>query len=150
MKHASYVALSLVGGLISQAACRGGEPVAPLTPELLPVAVQTRSPVPGEMLPVVHVTGGAGIVTIHVTTLGVCVTAVNARISRAPHDLAVVSRITFKPDIACIDDLEGHVADYQGTIMSVSEGSYRVRIFESFLGAQPRLIASTRVSVTSR
>jgi hypothetical protein len=124
--------------------------MAPLTPELLPVSVQTRSFLPGERVPIVHMSGGAGIVTIRVTTTGVCVSAVNARINRAPHDLAVVSRITFEPGIACIDDLEGYVADYQGTITSLSEGSYRVRIFESFLGAEPSLIASTRVSVTSR
>jgi hypothetical protein len=149
MKHASYAALLLVGGLIS-GACRGGEPMAPLTPELLPVSVQTRSPVPGEMLPNVHVFGGAGIVTIHVMTLGVCANAVNARMSRAPHDLAVVSRVTFSPGTICLGDLESYVADYQGTITSLSEGSYRVRIFESFLGAEPKLIASTRVTVTSR
>jgi hypothetical protein len=44
--------------------------------------------------------------------------------------------------------VQAKAADYQGTITSLSEGSYRVRIFEGLFGATPRLIGSAVVTVS--
>jgi hypothetical protein len=147
MKHTSYLPLLLLTALLSQVAC-SGEPSAPLATEFLPVAVQTRFAIPGETIPNVRIAGGQGTITVQVTTSGVCATVVDARISRASHDLAIVTRVWANPAAACIAMVQAYAAEYQGTISSLAEGTYRVRIFEGLFDAEPRLIGSAVVTVS--
>jgi hypothetical protein len=147
MKHTSYLPLLLVSTVLSQASCRG-DPTAPPTSEILPVSVQTRLAIPGEAIPTVRITGGQGNITIQVTTVGMCATVVDAGISRAPHGLAIVAHVSPNPAAICIAMVQAKAADYQGTITSLSAGSYRVRVFEGLFGATPRLIGSAVVTVS--
>lgn len=147
MRQTSYLSLLLLSTVLSQASCRG-DPTAPPISEILPVSVQTRLAIPGEVIPTVSISGGRGNVTIRVTTLGMCATVVEAGVSRAPRELAIVTHVSPNPAALCIAMVQAKAADYQGTITSLSEGSYRVRVFEGLLGATPRLIASAVVTVS--
>jgi hypothetical protein len=147
MKHTSYLPLLLVSILLSQASCRG-DLSAPPTSESMPVSVQTRMATPGETIPTVSISGGEGNVRIQVTTVGTCATIVDAGISRAPHELAIVTHVWPNPAAMCIAMVQAQAADYQGTITSLTEGRYRVRVFESLFGAAPRLIGSAVVTVS--
>lgn len=147
MKHTLYLPLMLVTAVLSQASC-GGDTTAPPTSENLPVSVQTRLPNAGEEIPTVHISGGQGNVTIRVTTVGMCATVVAAGVSRGRNDLAVVARVSPNPAAMCTAELQATAADYEGTITSVPEGSYRVRVFEGLYGATPRLIGSAFVTVS--
>jgi hypothetical protein len=147
MKHTSYFPLLLVSTVLSQVSC-GGDPTAPPASEVLPVSVQTRLAIPGEAIPTVRISGGQGNITIQVTTIGMCATVVDAGISRRVHDLVIVSHVSPNPAAACIAMVQAKAADYQGTITSLSEGSYRVRVFEGLFGAPPRLIGSANVTVS--
>jgi hypothetical protein len=147
MKHTLYLLFVLVSSVLSLASCRG-DPTAPPTSEILPVSVQTRSVIPGEVIPSVRISGGQGNVTIQVTTVGMCATLVDAGVSRAPHELAVVTHVGSNPAALCAAVVEARATDYQGTITSVSEGTYRVRLFEGIADATPRLIGSAIVIVS--
>ncbi len=147
MKHTLYLPFVLVSSVLSLASCRG-DPTAPPTSEILPVSVQTRSVIPGEVIPSVRISGGQGNVTIQVTTVGMCATLVDAGVSRAPHELAVVTHVGSNPAALCAAVVEARATDYQGTITSVSEGTYRVRLFEGIADATPRLIGSAIVIVS--
>jgi predicted small secreted protein len=147
MKHTLYLPFLLVSAALSQASC-GGDPTAPPTSEILPVSVQTRLAVPGEVIPTTHISGGQGNVTVQVTTLGACATVVGAGVRRGSHELAIVSHVSADPAAMCLADLVARATDYQGTIASLAEGSYRVRVFESFMGATPRLIGTAVVTVS--
>jgi hypothetical protein len=147
MKHTLFLPLLIVSTALSQASC-GGDPTAPATSEILPVSVQTRLAIPGEVIPTVDISGGQGNVTIQVTTVGACATIVDAGVSRGTHELAIVAHVSPNPAANCIANLPPLAADYQGTIGSVVDGSYRVRVFESDFGAKPRLIGSAVVTVS--
>jgi hypothetical protein len=147
MKHTLYLPLLLVSTLISQASCVG-DPTAPPTSEILAVSVQTRLAIPGEAIPSVRISGGQGNVTINVTTVGMCATVVDAGVSRGPHELAIVTHVGPNPAALCAAILEARAADYQGTITSVPEGTYSVRLFEGIGDATPRLIGSAIVVVS--
>jgi hypothetical protein len=146
MKHTLSLPFLLVSAVFSQASC--GDPTAPQTSETLPVSVQTREAVPGEAIPSVHISGGQGNVTIQVTTVGMCATVVDAGVSRTPHELAIVTHVGSNPAALCAAILQARAADYQGTITAVSEGTYRVRLFEGIGDATPRLIGSANVIVS--
>jgi hypothetical protein len=146
MKHTLYLPLLLVSTVISQASC-AGDPTAPPTSEILPVSVQTRSMIPGETIPSVRIAAGQGNVTIQVTTVGMCATIVDAGVNRGPHDLAIVTHVGSNPAALCAL-MDARATDYQGTITAVSEGTYRVRLFEGIADAAPRLIGSAIVVVS--
>ena len=59
MKHTLYLPFVLVSSALLLASC-GGDPTAPPTSELLPVSVQTRAVIPGEVIPTVRISGGEG------------------------------------------------------------------------------------------
>jgi hypothetical protein len=147
MKHTLLFPLLIASTALSQASC-GGDPTAPQTSEILPVSVQTRLAIPGEVIPTVRISGGQGNVVIQATTVGVCATVVDAGVSRGPHELSIVSHVSPNPAAICIAMVQPYVADYVGTIGSLAEGSYRVRVFESSFGVKPRLIGSAVVTVS--
>ena len=146
MNYSLSLRVLLVGGLISQTSC-GEALTAPATSEILPVSVQTRSPVAGEIVPTVRVSGGMGYVAVRVTTTGACATVVSAGVRRRADELAVVARVGPNPLALCAAVLQFLVADYQGTITAVAPGNYRVRVFEAFADGAPKLIGSATVSV---
>ena len=148
MNYSSSVRLLIAVGLLSQASC--SDPLtAPSTSEILPVSVQTRLPVAGEIVPSVRVSGGMGYVSVSVTTTGTCATMVSAGVSRRSDELAVVAHVGPNPAVLCAAVLQFLVADYQGTITAVAPGNYRVRVFEALADNAPKLIGSGTVSVTS-
>jgi hypothetical protein len=143
MKKTSYFCLLLATGLV---ACHDSTGLnAPLATEPLAVSIQTRSPVQGESLPTVHISGGLGAVAIVVTRRGMCATRVDARINRSGQVLSVVSRVSSDPAALCAANVT--VVDYQGTINVASGGSYIVRVFEAEGDNDPQLIGSAAVSV---
>ena len=148
MNYSSSVRLLVAVGLLSQASCSDSL-TAPRTSEILPVSVQTRSPVAGEIVPSVRVSGGMGYVSVSVTTTGTCATMVSAGVSRRSDELAVVAHVGPNPAALCAAVLQFLVADYQGTITAVAPGNYRVRVFEALADNAPKLIGSGTVSVTS-
>lgn len=135
----------------SLVACRdttGLTVIAPATSEQLAVSVHERRPNLRERVPTVRISGGTGSVTIEVTRPGMCATIVDAGLSRAPGDLAVVARVSSDPAALCGPILT-HVVDYKGTITMLSAGAYRVRVFDAGWPNNPRLIGSATVSVTA-
>jgi len=75
-----------------------------------------------------------------------CNTLVNAGISRAPGELAVVARLSPSSSILIGCAPIETVIDYSGTITDLPGGSYRVRVFEAVADGTPRLIGSAWVS----
>ena len=148
MNRSLSLRLLLVVGLISQASC-SELLTAPRTSEILPVSVQTRSPVAGEVVPTVRISGGMGYVSVRVTTTGACATLVSAGVSRRANELSVVAHVGPNPAALCAAVIRVLVADYEGTINAVAPGTYRVRVFEAFADGEPKLIGSSAVSVTS-
>ena len=148
MNYSSSVRLLVAVGLLSQASCSDSL-TAPRTSEILPVSVQTRSPVAGEVVPSVRVSGGMGYVSVSVTTTGTCATMVSAGVSRGFNELTVVAHVGPNPAALCAAVLQFLVADYHGTITAVAPGTYRVRVFEAFADNAPKLSGSGMVSVTS-
>jgi hypothetical protein len=146
MNYSSSVRLLVAVGLLSQASCSDSL-TAPRTSEILPVSVQTRSPVAGEVVPSVRVSGGMGYVSVSVTTTGTCATMVSAGVSRRSDELTVVAHVGPNPAAVCAAVLQFLVADYHGTITAVAPGNYRVRVFEGFADNAPKLIGSATVSV---
>lgn len=132
-------------GLIS---CDTTDPIAPPTSEQMAVSVQHRTSAPGEQVPTVRITGAQGTVTVAVTRRGMCATLVDAGISRAPGELAVVARVSSNPAALCALLNVETVVDYSGTISSVPGGLYRVRVFEAEGGGSPRLIGSATVTAS--
>lgn len=123
--------------------------IAPATSEQLAVSIHERTPYLGEPIPTVHISGGTGSVTIEVTRPGMCATVVDAGLSRAPGDLAVVARVGSDPAALCAGPIFTHVVDYKGTITLLSAGAYRVRVFDAAWPNNPQLIGSATVSVTA-
>ena len=148
MNYSSAVRLLVAVGLLSQASCSDSL-TAPRTSEILPVSVQTRSPVAGEIVPTVRLSGGVNSVDVRVTTTGMCATVVSAGVSRGFNELAVVAHVGPNPAALCAAVLQFLVADYQGTITAVAPGNYRVRVFEALADNPPKLIGSGTVTVTS-
>jgi hypothetical protein len=145
MEYPSYFRALLVLGLASQASC-SEQLIAPATPEILPVSVQTRSPAPNEKIPTVQLSGGSGALTIRVTRAAMCATIVSAGVSRRGDELAIVARVSSDPLALCIGIYQ--VVDYQGTITSLRAGRYQVRIFEAIADGTPQLIGSGAVTVS--
>lgn len=147
MNYSLSLRALLVVGLVSQASC--SEPLtAPATSEILPVSVQTRSPVAGEIVPTVRVSGGMEYVAVSVTRPAMCATIVNAGVSRRADELAIVAHVAPNPAALCASDLPTFVVDYGGIINSVRAGTYRVRVFEAVADGEPKLIGSGTVSVS--
>jgi len=146
MNYSSSVRLLVAVGLLSQASCSDSL-TAPRTSEILPVSVQTRSPVAGEIVPTVRISGGMGYVSVSVTTTGTCATMVSAGVSRGFDKLAVVAHVGPNPAALCAAVIQPLVADYHGTITAVAPGTYQVRVFEAFADGEPKLIGSATVSV---
>jgi hypothetical protein len=149
MNRSLSLRLLLAVGLLSQASCTE-RLTAPATSENLPVAVQTRSPSVGEVVPAVRVSGGMGYVAVSVTRAAAGCATVSAGVSRGTNELAVVAHVTPKapnPAALCAAVLPNLVVDYSGIINSVGAGTYRVRVFEGLADGAPTLIGSATVSV---
>jgi hypothetical protein len=146
MNYSSSVRLLVAVGLLSQASCSDSL-TAPRTSEILPVSVQTRSPVSGEIVPTVRISGGMGYVAVSVTTTGTCATLVSAGVSRGFDKLTVVAHVGANPAALCAAVIQPLVADYNGIINAVAPGTYRVRVFEGFADGAPKLIGMATVSV---
>ena len=147
MNYSLSLRLLLVVGLVSQASCN--EPLtAPATSEILPVSVQTRSPVAGEIVPTVRVSGGMEYVALSVTRPAMCATIVSAGVSRRGDQLAIVAHVAPNPAALCAAVVQTLVVDYGGIINSVGVGTYRVRVFEAVADGEPKLIGSATVNVS--
>jgi hypothetical protein len=144
MKSALFLRLLLVIGFLSQSAC-GDNLIAPRPSETLPVTVQSRAPAPGETVPTVQLTGGAGSLTMRVTRGELCATVVTAGFTREIGGLAIVTRVRSNPDFVCIGQFQ--VVDYQGTIFSLPSGKYRVRLFEAVEDGKPQQLSTGIVTV---
>ena len=139
----------LVGGigLTLQLSCDSGSPTAPPTSEGIQVTVTTRAAIPEEPLPAAQVTGGASSISFRVTRASACGTIVDAALSRAPHDVAVVARVWVDPLADCFIGAPSRVLEYSGAIAVVIPGAYRVRVFEANGGETPRLIGSAVATI---
>lgn len=139
----------LIGGigLTLQLSCDSGSPAAPPTSEGIQVTVTTRAAIPEEPLPSAQVFGGASAVSFRVTRPSTCGTIVDAALSRAPHELAVVARVWVDPLADCFIATPSRVLEYSGTISVVIPGAYRVRIFEANGGETPHLVGSAVATI---
>jgi hypothetical protein len=141
--------LRLIGGVcvVFQLSCDAGRVAAPPTSEQVPVTVKTRAAIAGEPVPAIHVWGGANRITFQVTRVALCLTIVDAGLSRAGHALSVVAHVWADPLADCFATSPPPVVDYGGALVVVAPGAYLVRIFEANGNETPRLLGSAVATV---
>jgi hypothetical protein len=143
--------LRVIGGVcvVFQLSCDAGQLAAPPTSEQLAVTVTRRTAMPGEVVPTIHVSGGANTIAFQVTRHALCGTIVDAGLGRVQHELSVVARVWSGALADCATIPPSALVDYSGTILVVAPGAYLVRVFEANGNETPRLIGSAVATVAA-
>lgn len=149
MKPKIFATLIVAAITAAQVGCIGGNPTAPRATEPLLVSVQTRPATPGEPVPAVYASSVLGNLVIRVTRPVMCALAVSAAVSRAPHRIDIVSHVSPSPATLCAGDLSSMVVDYTGSVGSLAQGPYLVRVFEGEGDGTPRFIGSATVNLSA-
>src|SRR5687768_5388726 len=132
------------------AACDGSGSIAPLLDGISePLALSLRIDSPGTGGPTPTATIGA--VPGGVTVLGRrdvdCGTTAEGVVRRVGNEIQIIAHVRRNWLSACAE-VPG-VLTYQGDVTGLDAGSYRVRLYETFLGGPARLTRSATVTVPS-
>ena len=150
MKLPSSV-LSLASVALLAASGCSSDIVAPRATEPLSVSVQTRAAAQGEVVPSIRATPGAGRFDLRVVSAAgnICAPIVDAKISRTPGHIDIVSAVSANPAALCATGDVTGVVEYSGTVGSVSAGAYVIRVFERRGDGDAKLIGTSSVVVGS-
>ncbi|MBC7791391.1 MAG: hypothetical protein H7Z74_15710 [Anaerolineae bacterium] len=99
----------------------------------------------GERLPVVRVLGAPAAFAVQVTRPAFCATLAEAAVSRAPGEIAVVTRVGGNPAALCTG--EPFVVEYGGLVTGLAAGRYRVRVYEAVGDGPAGFLSSANVTI---